>query len=81
VPTLNADPTPRALLCDEVLRVAREDAQTAYRDLSGYRITLFQDSEGWHVHYDLPKPLMAGGGPRYLIDPKTGEILSKKYYQ
>jgi hypothetical protein len=69
------------LTADEVLRVAREDAERVYQDLTRFRITLYLEADGWHVEYRLSKPLHAGGGPYYLIDPVTGAILSKKYYQ
>jgi hypothetical protein len=69
------------LSSDEVLRIARQDAEAAYRDLSGYRISLLLQPDGWHVDYDLLEPLVAGGGPHYIIDPASGTILSKRYEQ
>jgi hypothetical protein len=66
---------------DQVLRIARLDAEQAYRDLSPYRISLAMEADGWHVDYELKNPKLNGGGPHYLIDPLTGEILSKKYEQ
>ena len=66
---------------DQVLRIARLDAEQAYRDLSPYRISLAMETDGWHVDYELKNPKLNGGGPRYLIDPLTGKILSKKYEQ
>jgi hypothetical protein len=66
---------------DEILRIAHRDGIAAYKGLSEYQITLRLLPDGWHVDYDLDKPLTAGGGPRYVIDPVTGAILSKKYYQ
>ena len=65
----------------DVLRVAHEDAQAAYRDLSGFKITLLRCPDGWHVDYDLTDPLSAGGGPHYVIDPNTGDILTRRYEQ
>jgi hypothetical protein len=73
-------PSKVSLPVDEVLRIAREDAERAYRDLSGYRITLVLEPDGWHVDYDLAVP-HAGGGPHYVIDPETGAILTKRYEQ
>jgi hypothetical protein len=70
-----------SLACDEVLRIAHRDAEAAYRDLSGYRITLVLQPDGWHVDYDLTDPYNAGGGPHYVIDGQTGAILSKRYEQ
>jgi len=65
----------------EVLRIAHQDAQAVYRDLSGFKITLTPCADGWHVDYDLTDPLCAGGGPHYVIDPTTGDILARRYEQ
>ena len=74
-------PTVRPLTSDAVLRIAREDAERMYKDLERFRITLYLEPDGWHVEYRLTKPFVTGGGPYYLIDPITGAILSKTYYQ
>jgi len=66
---------------DQILRIARLDAEQAYRDLSPYRISLAMEADGWHVDYDLKNPNLNGGGPHYLIDPVTGKILFKSYEQ
>jgi hypothetical protein len=71
----------RLLSCDEILKIARQDGETAYRDLSAYRITLDLQEDGWHVDFDLTKPLVAGGGPHYVIHPADGAILWKRYDQ
>jgi hypothetical protein len=76
-----AQPTPKLLASDEILRIARQDAERVYKDLHRFRINLYLEPDGWHVEYHLAKPLVAGGGPYYLIDPINGAILSKKYYQ
>jgi hypothetical protein len=83
MPTLPTEQAPAASLlsCDEILRIAHRDGIAVYKDLSEYQITLRLMPDGWHVDYDLDKPLTAGGGPHYVIDPATGAILSKKYYQ
>jgi hypothetical protein len=65
----------------EVLRIAQLDAESAYRDLSGLKITLLLCPDGWHVDYDLTDPLSAGGGPHYVIDARSGAIVSKRYDQ
>jgi hypothetical protein len=70
-----------ALPCDFILRIAHEDAQRAYGDLSPYRITLALKEDGWHVDYELTDPLVAGGGAHYVIDPSSGRIVSKRYEQ
>ena len=70
-----------SLAVAEVLRIAHHDAQAAYRDLSGFKITLTPCPDGWHVDYDLTDPLSAGGGPHYVIHPETGDILTRRYEQ
>jgi hypothetical protein len=65
----------------DVLRIAHQDAQSVYQDLSGFRITLTQCADGWHVDYDLTDPLSAGGVPHYVIDPDSGDVLARRYEQ
>lgn len=74
---------PRAskVASDEALRIAREDGEKAYGDLSDYRITVALEADGWHIDYELSKPLVAGGGPHYVIDATSGNILKKRYEQ
>jgi hypothetical protein len=67
--------------CDEALRIAHRDALAAYKDLSDYRITIVYQPDGWHIDYDLIDPVVAGGGPHYVIDSVTGGILHKRYEQ
>jgi hypothetical protein len=70
-----------ALASDQILHIARMDAERAYRDLSRFRITLALQSDGWHVDYELLNSNLNGGGPHYVIDPMTGTIHSKRYEQ
>lgn len=74
-------PLETSLAVAEVLRIAHQDAQAVYRDLSGFKITLTPCPDGWHVDYDLTDPLSAGGGPHYVIHPDTGDILARRYEQ
>ena len=67
--------------CDQALRIARTDAESAYRDLSVYRIAISLEENGWLVDYELKDPELQGGGPHYVIDARTGAILSKRYEQ
>ena len=67
--------------CDQALKIARTDAETVYRDLSSYRISVALHPDGWQVDYELMDADLQGGGPHYLIDARTGEILSKRYEQ
>jgi hypothetical protein len=71
----------KTLPSDEILQIARKDAEKVYKDLDRFRISLFLEPDGWHVEYSIARPMVAGGGPHYIIDPVTGKILSKKYYQ
>jgi hypothetical protein len=76
-----ASPSSASLAVAEILRIAHQDAETVYRDLSGLKITLTLCADGWHVDYDLTDPLFAGGGPHYIIDPISGDILARRYEQ
>ena len=78
---VTASQTRASLGVAEVLRIAHQDAQTVYRDVSGFKITLTPCVDGWHVDYDLTDPLSAGGGPHYVIDGDTGNILDRRYEQ
>lgn len=79
--TANPTTGPPRLSSDEVLRIARIDAERAYRDLTVYRICIQLEVDGWHVDYELKDPRLNGGGPHYVIDPRSGELLSKRYEQ
>ena len=74
-------PQPTGLTSDQILHIARIDAERVYKDLSGYRSTLALQGDGWHVDYELINPDLNGGGPHYIIDPTMGAILSKRYEQ
>jgi hypothetical protein len=69
------------LSCDQVLRIARTDAEKAYRDLSRYRIRIAEEPDGWHVDYELKDERARGGGPHYIIHPVSGEIVARRYEQ
>jgi uncharacterized membrane protein YkoI len=66
---------------DQILAIAQADAAKVYRDLSPYRIQLVLEDDAWHVDYELKNPRLKGGGPHYVIDARTGAILSKRYEQ
>jgi hypothetical protein len=69
------------LTSDQVLRIANEDAERMYGDLSDLRVTVHLHHDGWHVEYEPDDPAVQGGGPHYVIDPNDGTIKSKRYYQ
>ena len=66
---------------DQALVIAQADAVKAYHDLSGYRIHLVLEDDGWHGDYELKGRRLKGGGPHYVIDAITGAIVSKHYEQ
>lgn len=65
---------------EEALRIARTDAEKAYRDLTHYRICIILQEDGWHVDYELANPKMQGGGPHYIVNLE-GKIIQKRYEQ
>jgi len=69
------------LSSDQVLKIARMDAETAYRDLSRFSIRISEEPDGWHVDYELKDQRARGGGPHYVIHPLSGEIVTKRYEQ
>jgi hypothetical protein len=78
-PTVAAEsPT---ITSDEALRIARLDAEKAYRELTPYRALVELVQDGWCVNYELKNRQAQGGGAHYVIDAKTGTIRSKKYEQ
>ncbi|MCZ6679557.1 MAG: hypothetical protein O7E52_20185 [Candidatus Poribacteria bacterium] len=78
---MKSTPSDPHIACDLALKIACSDAEKAYRDLSRYRITIVLETDGWHVDYELKDPRLKGGGPHYVIEKVTGEILSKRYEQ
>ena len=66
---------------DQALQRARLDAEKAYGDLTLYRITVVLEADGWHIDYDLKDETLDGGGPHYVIDAASGDIISKRYEQ
>jgi hypothetical protein len=78
---MNRTPDTPRLSSDEVLKIARLDAERAYRDLTPYRISIVLEADGWHVDYQLKQSDLNGGGPRYTINPITGVIVAKEYEQ
>ena len=74
-------PAGAAVTGAQALVAAEADAQRAYGDLSSYRISVRLEADGWHVEYELADAQVQGGGPHYIIDAQTGQIVSKKYYQ
>ena len=49
--------------------------------MSGYRVTVSLEPDGWHVDYELKDATLEGGGPHYIIDANNGQIIAKRYEQ
>jgi hypothetical protein len=49
--TVNALATQPLLASDQVLKIARLDAEHAYLDLTPYRISIALEGDGWHIDY------------------------------
>ncbi len=65
----------------QAISIAEADALPVYGNLDDLTLEVDLGSDGWHVDYWMRKPRHAGGGPHYVIDATTGEIVSKKYSQ
>lgn len=65
----------------QAANIARQDAQSAYRDLGAYEVTVTIEGGNWKVDYELKDRKSQGGGPHYIISGQTGAILSKRYEQ
>lgn len=66
---------------EDALRIAREDAQGVYQDLSMYSVSVEAQDNTWLVAYRPSDPFTVGGGPQYVISRETGKVLSKHYEQ
>jgi hypothetical protein len=66
---------------EKALKIAKEDAQRIYRDLSIYKVEAALKEGKWYVDYELTNPQMVGGGPHYVISAETGEIITYRYEQ
>ena len=78
---LTLAPSPPGCPWDQALHVARLDAEKVYGDLDGFRIMISLEADGWHIDYELKDPTLEGGGPHYVIDATSGNIVAKRYEQ
>jgi len=65
---------------DYALQIAKTDAVAVLGDLSLYNVAASLKADGWNINYGLKVP-RPGGGAHYLIDSRTGKIISKQYYK
>jgi len=73
--------TTPSVTSDQALRIARLDAERVYRDLAPYRASVVLEEDGWHIDYEIKDQQLQGGGPHYIIDSASGDILSRLYEQ
>lgn len=66
---------------EKALEIAKADAIVAYHDLSPYKVEIQAEGDNWKVDYELKDENSLGGGPHYVIDGKSGEIVSRRYEQ
>jgi hypothetical protein len=73
----------RSISGDEALRISHEDATRVYRGelRTRFKITICFEQDGWHIDYDPKDPNANGGGPHYIVDASTGQIVFKRYDQ
>jgi hypothetical protein len=81
VPLSPETPVTAPVSVDQALRVAQQDAEQVYGDLTLYRIQIVLIPAGWLIDYEFASSSIQGGGPHYLIDATTGVIISKRYEQ
>jgi hypothetical protein len=72
-----------AVTIQKAITIAETDALPMYGAewLGKLEVRVSLHDDGWHVEYRQWRPRHTGGGPHYVIDAMTGEIVSKKYYQ
>jgi hypothetical protein len=64
----------------KAISATRADAERAYGDLSGFTVEAAKEGQLWRIKY-LPKRITNGGAPSYLVDERTGVLVSKVYTQ
>lgn len=65
---------------EAAIAITKKDASSAYSSLDHYELTVCELPDFWRIVYS-PQTGLDGGGPEYLIDKATGQIVDKKYYQ
>src|ERR1700745_1161655 len=75
--TASAQPGGNKIDADMALEIAKRDAIKEFKTLDNLKATVSEDVRGWRVTFEPKNPRANGGGPEYLLDKNTGEILSK----
>ena len=70
---------------DQALKIAQADGVQAYGNLTRFRVEITLEDDGWHVKHFIQQRngsrFLTGGGPHYVIDAATGDIVRKTYFQ
>jgi len=61
--------------------IAIRDAEKSYGDLSNFIVRTKLGEQGWHVDFIYAYAQGLGGDISYVIDTRTGEIVSKEHSQ
>jgi len=70
---------------EQAIEIAKQDVAKGpkaqeLQDISKYNIIAELFEDGWHVSYiSKTTGQLGGGSPEYIIDAKTGVIISKHY--
>lgn len=78
--TRQVDDSKKSVLLSIFIRTY-EDAFSAYRHLEGYRICVSLKGSHVYVDYFLIDPRARGGGPHYIVDSRSYNILERRYEQ
>ncbi len=65
---------------ERAIAIATADASKVVR-LEECDASVFDEREFWHVAFALKNKKLNGGCPDYLIEKKTAQIVSRKFYQ
>ncbi|MFL6332501.1 MAG: hypothetical protein ACJ754_04070 [Pyrinomonadaceae bacterium] len=79
--TQNTTPTPPKVTRESAIELARQDAIKEGENLELYEIIAIEQTDNWRVVFKIKNKNLNGGGPKYLIDKNTGEIISRQTTQ
>lgn len=65
----------------QAISIAEADGLPVYGNLDDLTLEVTLMDDGWHVDYWVRKHRHAGGGPHYIINADTGQIVFKRYDQ
>ena len=66
---------------DVAISISKRDALQSYGTIDGYDLVVVEQEDSWRIKFELKDKSLNGGGPAYVIDKRTGKIISKQYSQ